>query len=111
MSEPNLLSPVRPYADVADDVWNAVVAGAGDEQTEAEFADALLALEETKLRPNGLTLALSRTGDGWLSVLVKDGSRGLICTAFEFLRKTRQFRPFSRVGDYLPGALPASWRA
>lgn len=102
------LTPVRPYAHLAREVLNAAAQAAGGRQTDEEFAATLLALEEEGLRPAGLTLTLSRTKDGWTSVLVKHRS-GTICTAFEFLPRTRQFRPFSHIRAYAREVLPATW--
>jgi hypothetical protein len=100
--------PARPHARQAQEILHAAAEAAGGRQTEEEFAAALLVLEEERLRPAGLTLTLSRTDDGWISMLVKHWS-GKICTAFEFLPKTRQFRPFSLICQYSREALPAAW--
>jgi hypothetical protein len=110
MSDASSQSGQRPYAREAEEVLNLAVALAHGKQTEEEFTSALLTLDAQELQPKGLTLALSRTADGWTSVLVKHTRTGQICTAFEFLPATRQFRPFSQINTYQPEALPAAWR-
>ena len=95
-----------PLARLADEVRGEAVAFSAGRRTDHEFVDALLELEAARLRPNGITLAVSHTIDGWITVLMKHNGTGQLAAAFEFRPESRQFRRLSTLSAYPPRSLP-----
>ena len=62
--------------------------------------DSLLSLDARRLRPHGLTLAVSQTLDGWIAVLMKHAATGRLWAAFEFSPQKPVFRRFSHLSAY-----------
>jgi hypothetical protein len=95
-----------PFARYADELRGAAVTFCEGGCTQSEFVEAVLQIEEEKLRPHGLTLVVSHTIDEWITVLVKQDGSGQLCAAFEFMPDLRQFRRFSRLEDYGAASVP-----
>ena len=89
-----------------EELWQNSVALARGRQTEQEYVSSLLTMDAERLHPQGLTLSVSHTGDGWLSVLMKHHSSGKLCAAFEFLPHRAQFRRSGELTHYSPAHLP-----
>ena len=85
---------------LADELRSVAVACAGAEDADQLLATQLLRLEAAKLRPSGLTLAVSHTADGWMTVLLKQDTTQELWAAFEFLPDSGQFRRFSQLESY-----------
>jgi hypothetical protein len=89
-----------PFTRLADEVRGVAVKFCAGHCTQSEFVDALLNLEEEKLRPNGLTLVVSHTIDEWITVLLKEDGTGQLCAAFEFMPAEHTFRRFGHLEEY-----------
>jgi hypothetical protein len=100
------MEAMPPLARLADEVRGEAVAYSAGRQTDEEFAHALLELETVRLRPNGVTLAVSHTIDGWITVLMKKNGTGQLAAAFEFRPESRQFRRLSTLSAYPSRNLP-----
>jgi hypothetical protein len=94
------------FCRFADQVRGEAVAFSEGRLTREEFAAALLDYEAQTLRPNNVTLAVSHTEDGWITVMLKQNGTGNVRAAFEFLPEGQIFRPFSHLSSYPPRSLP-----
>lgn len=88
------------FRRTADEIRSSALAYATGRATDEEFVVNLLTLEERKLHPYGVTLVVSHTEDGWVSVVAKQDGTGKLWTAFEFSPKEASFRPFSNLSQY-----------
>jgi hypothetical protein len=95
-----------PLLRYADEVRGAAVTYCAGRQTENDFVEALLEIEAAKLRPNGVTLAVSHTIDGWITVMMKQNGTGQLYAAFEFMPESQKFRRFSHLEEYPRNAQP-----
>lgn len=94
-----------PFAQYADELRGVAVTFCAGGYSQNEFVEALLRIEEQKLRPHALTL-VSHTFDEWITILLKQNGSGQLCAAFEFRPESRKFRRFGHLEDYAASALP-----
>jgi hypothetical protein len=91
---------LQSFRRTADEIRSSALAYATGRATDEEFVSTLLTLEERKLHPYGVTLVVSHTEDGWVSILAKQDGTGKLWTAFEFQPNEANFRPFSNLSQY-----------